>query len=146
MEALTGVLLVAIIATVLFLLFIRYKVNKIKKKEEEFNKNMDIFTHIPTGHKSITVFKKRSTDKLNPRHSINYGYIAGTDPAYESSDDYKDNSGTEMHTFDGFGDGGSFGGGGASGSWGDNSSSSSSSSDSSSSDYSSDDSGGSYGE
>lgn len=141
MEALTGVLLIVIIVTVLFLLFMKYKVNKIKKKEEEFNKNMDVFIHVPTGDKSITTMRKMSRDKSTPTHTINYGYIAGRDPVLIDSNNYSDNSGTETHIFDGFGDGGSFGGGGASGSWGDNSSS-----DSSSSDYSSDDSGGSYGE
>ena len=95
---------------------------------------MDVFIHIPTGDKSTTIFKKRSIDKSNPRQSINYGYIVGIDPVYESTDDYKDNSGAEIHIFDGFGSGGSFGGGGASGSWDDSSSSDSSSSDCSSSD------------
>ena len=134
MEALTGVLLVAIIATVLFLLFMKYKVNKIKKEEEEFNKNMDVYIHIPTGDKSVTIMKKMSRGKSTPTHTINYGYIVGIDPVYESTDDYKDNSGAEIHIFDGFGSGGSFGGGGASGSWDDSSSSDSSSSDCSSSD------------
>ena len=142
METLIIVLLAAITATVLFLLFIRYKVNKIKEKEEAFNEKMEVFMHIPTGDRSTTIFKKMSTDKSNPKHPINYGYIAGIDPAYESNDDYKDNNGTELHIFDGFGSRGSFGGGGASGSWDD----SSSSSDSSSSDCSRSDSGGSYGE
>ena len=134
METLIIALLVSIIITILFLLFIKYKVNKIKKKEEEFNEKMDVFIHIPTGDKSTTIFKKRSIGKSNPRQSINYGYIAGIDPVYESTDDYKDNSGAEIHIFDGFGSGGSFGGGGASGSWDDSSSSDSSSSDCSSSD------------
>ena len=62
MEALTGVLLTAIIVTVLFLLFMKYKVNKIKKKEEEFNKNMDVFIHIPTEDRSVTIMKKMSSD------------------------------------------------------------------------------------
>ena len=134
METLIIVLLASIIITILFLLFVKYKVNKIKKKEEEFNKKMDVFVNIPTGDKSTTIFIKKATDKSNSKHSINYGYIAGIDPVYESTDDYKDNSGAEIHIFDGFGSGGSFGGGGASGSWDDSSSSDSSSSDCSSSD------------
>ena len=95
---------------------------------------MDAFIYIPTGDKSTTIFKKRSIDKSNHRQFINNGYIVGIDPVYESTDDYKDNSGAEIHIFDGFGSGGSFGGGGASGSWNDSSSSDSSSSDCSSSD------------
>ena len=134
METLIIVLLASIIITILFLLFVKYKVNKIKKKEEEFNKKMDVFVNIPTGDKSTTIFIKKSTDKSNSKHSTNYGYIAGINPVYDSTDDYKDNSGAEIHIFDGFGSGGSFGGGGASGSWDDSSSSDSSSSDCSSSD------------
>ena len=58
METLIIALLVSIIITILFLLFVKYKVNKIKKKEEEFNEKMNVFIHIPTGDKSTTIFKK----------------------------------------------------------------------------------------
>ena len=58
METLIIALLVSIIITILFLLFVKYKVNKIKKKEEEFNEKMDVFICIPTGDKSTTIFKK----------------------------------------------------------------------------------------
>ena len=67
MEALTGVLLVAIIATVLFLLFIRYKVNKIKKKEVSVSENERISEQFICFYPNILVEYVEKTEKVFDR-------------------------------------------------------------------------------
>ena len=45
MEALTIILLVLTLVPVLFILFMKYKVNKIKKKEEELFNKINTISH-----------------------------------------------------------------------------------------------------
>ena len=118
----------------------RYKVNKIKKEEEELINKINTFSHVVLESKKSSNFSSKRTDKDSSRKPSNYNYIGGIDPV---DDEYRRiiiTSSSDIYEPDGFGNGGSFGGGGASGSWGDSSDSSSSSSDSSdSSDSSSSD-------
>ena len=56
MEALTIILLVLTLVSVLFILFTKYKVNKIKKEEELFNKINNF---------SFTTLENNSQRKIN---------------------------------------------------------------------------------
>ena len=146
MEALTIILLVSTLVSVLFILFMKYKVNKIKKKEEELFKKINTISHVELESKNTRNFSSKRADKNTSKDTKNYHYIVGIDPVDDdfsrviitsSSDIYEPDwfgnggsfGGNDTSYHDGFGSGGSFGGGGASGSW-DSSSDSGSDSDS----------------
>lgn len=125
MEALTIILLVSTLVPVLFILFMKYKVNKIKKEEEELFNKINTFTHEALESKKNRKFSSKRTDKNTSKETKNYHYILGVDPVDDNFDRVIITSSSDIYEPDGFGNGGSFGGGGASGSWSDSSDSSS---------------------
>ena len=125
METFTIILLVLTLVSVLFLLFMRYKVNKIKKEEELIN-NINTFSHAVLESKNNRNFSSKRSDKDSLKKTNNFNYIGGIDPIDDTFHNVIIISSSGIYEPDGFGNGGSFGGGGASGSWGDSSDSSSS--------------------
>ena len=117
MEALTIILLVSTLVSVLFILFMKYKVNKIKKEEEELFNKINNFSVTISENSSNRKFSSKITDKNTSKDTKNYHYILGVDPVDDNLDRVIITSSSDICEPDGFGNGGSFGGGGASGSW-----------------------------
>ena len=111
MEALTIILLVSTLVSVLFILFMKYKVNKIKKEEELLNK-INTISHVVLESKNRK-FSSKITDKNTSKETKNYHYILGVDPVDDNFDRVIITSSSDIYEPDGFGNGGSFGGGGA---------------------------------
>ncbi len=126
METFTIILLVLTLVSVLFLLFMRYKGNKIKKEEEELVNKINTFSHVELESKNNRNFSSKRSDKDSLKKTNNFNYIGGIDPIDDDFHNVIITSSSDIYEPDGFGNGGSFGGGGASGSWGDSSDSSSS--------------------
>ena len=117
METLTIILLVLTLVSVLFLLFMKYKVNKIKKGEEELFNKINTFTHEVLESKKNRKFSSKRADKNTSKEIKNYHYIGGIDPVDEGFSRVIISSSSDIYEPDWFGNGGRFGGGGASGSW-----------------------------
>ena len=103
----------------------RYKVNKIKKEEEELINKINTFSHVVLESKKSSNFSSKRADIDSSRKPSNYNYIGGIDPIDDDFHNVIIISSSDIYESDGFGNGGSFGGGGASGSWDSSSDSSS---------------------
>ena len=125
MEALTIILLVSTLVSVLFILFMKYKVNKIEKKEEELFNKINNFSVTTSENNLKRKFSSKRVDKNTSKETKNYHYILGVDPVDDNFDRVIITSSSDIYEPDRFGNGGSFGGGGASGSWDSSSDSSS---------------------
>ena len=105
MEALTIILLVSTLVSVLFILFMKYKVNKIKKEEEELFNKINTFTHEALESKKNRKFSSKRTDKNTSKETKNYHYILGVDPVDDNFDRVIITSSSDIYEPDGFGNG-----------------------------------------
>ena len=106
MEALIIILLISTLVSVLFILFMEYKVNKIKKEEQELFNKINNFSVTISENSSNRKFSSKITDKNTSKDTKNYHYILGIDPVDDDFSKVIITSSSDIYEPDGFGNGG----------------------------------------
>ena len=85
----------------------KYKVNKIKKEEEELFNKINTISHVVLESKNRK-FSSKITDKNTSKDTKNYHYIGGIDPIDDDFHNVIITSSSDIYEPDGFGNGGQF--------------------------------------